>query len=699
MNDERLVAINFEQQIFSKISEISESVGRAIRYCKEDGKVEGCETASHVDFLNHIHLLLGNYNNDLASSIEKKKSELIVRNSEGLPVMDIHEEVDKDGNIISASVAPQRISSVIDYADVFRSLPGFKNIENGGNRDTSSRIEELSEEEINDSTKNINYKAPEMGSLPSNTEFTSTPTLGVSEFPSKHGDHSDSKTYESPISNSQAASLSDSDMVQQIKNGSKTSLFKKGFLFKKNNAMQNRTTSNIKSNASAIEKNKETILNALNNSTLNENGHQDTQNEVLRDIVLEHPTAKAQDTGESNKDNNTSTSKHKKRPKRLSKFKQAKLETKKSGNKDHATSSEKLSLGNESIHSINETRSSSIEEPDNADNKIVEEEPMLLPVPTTAQGQNVLEAVQYDGLDSLEDMEALIQEMEEEGELDDNSESEEDEHGMTIGFSKELKAPPDPQYFTEKTGATTYVNGNDESLNVSDFPQIVEQEELSSKNPRKVHFSDTLEIKHVSRSGKANIEVIPAPTEEYDNLFGPDDFQSRISAFRKARSKLRAKENEEGNHSNATCTIKNDDLSNTLNNRAANTKLNPKEEDKSTVESELKAPPKEKSSETSKEYLNEPSVVKDFVVERTPSDKISESKEAFDAKVEEISDQRAISQRYYELRKKMIDNTGEYIKDEEEQAVIPLDENGNEKPKMSRFMTARLRGRVPIYEH
>lgn len=49
MNDERLVAINFEQQIFSKISEISESVGRAIRYCKEDGKVEGCETASHVD--------------------------------------------------------------------------------------------------------------------------------------------------------------------------------------------------------------------------------------------------------------------------------------------------------------------------------------------------------------------------------------------------------------------------------------------------------------------------------------------------------------------------------------------------------------------------------------------------------------------------------------------------------------------------
>ncbi|WBW74942.1 unconventional prefoldin chaperone involved protein complex assembly Uri1 [Schizosaccharomyces osmophilus] len=690
MDSEEILSIQYDQDVYYKIDEISRHITQTIDFCKQKAgelKSQG-DSYSHVKFFAYLNGLLDQRSHDLLSTIDRKKSDLLVRNQEGLPIVDIHEEVDENGKIIHSDVKPQNISSVTDYADVIRSIPGFDNSKGTATTPSKPSATELPETRIEE--------------LPVEGTAASEPSNPDVQVAAKNDSESRNRENTSQTGqqlkpdrieeNSSPAVIKNIHTSQKVekkpenkRDGQKNkSVFKKGFL------------SNAKSESrDHSKKAKEEELKKQSQSE--EKKRIDvTDNNAVMENVMEKPPQELKNQKQLDSESSTNS----KPPKKLSKFKEAKLQKvsqKKqsySGNatnesieftKDGAYSSEStkksdiphIKEGPKEINgSLNQASTST--ESDTATD-LGDHNPIILPVPRDADGQSVMQAVQYDELNSLDDMEQLLQDMEDAGELQSDAESgsEEDEHGMRLNFSRNLVPPSNPNYFGENNSVTS--NGDFKSNEHTKDNLTTDETELSGRH---VHFADTLEIKHVSRNGKSRIENVPTPTEEYDNMFEPQEYCSRISAFRKDRSKTKTQEKDKGIESPNEVRKEN--------------KTPPYREsvlERSSSDNEEKPSIVQNEENMVEKYLNETPTMKSNVFERQPARSVEQAKEDFEDHQDLIKDGREISQRYYELRRKVLNPTLEDT-DEEEEGVVPVDENGNEKPKLSRFMAARLGGNL-----
>ncbi|EPY50019.1 fungal protein [Schizosaccharomyces cryophilus OY26] len=697
MDSEEILSIQYNQDVYNKIEDISRHISQTIEFCKQKaGELKSQDDSyTHVKFFTYLNGLLKQHSDDLISAVEKKKSYLLVRNQEGLPIVDIHEEVDEDGNVIKSNVKPQRISSVTDYADVIRSLPGFQNPKEKATTPSKPSATELPETRIEELPAEA---AAATGSLDSdeqitkknNTEFQDRENASQyiqqtqSDYVKEKASTIENKT---DLTSKKIEEKEPEKKLDEKKN--KKSVFKKGFLSNPKNGSQNRSTK-----AKHEEESKK-------QSQREEKKRIDvTDNNAVKEVVME----KSPQESNSQKQLKSESPIKSKPPKKLSKFKEAKLQRSSPGRYTHSEVAENESTRSEtdgtngaeptkkvdSLHEedkYKEVEGALKQVPTSTEDSIAaepnDEDPVLLPVPTDANGESIMHAVQYDGLNSLDDMEQLLQDMEEAGELQSDAESgsDEDEHGMSLNFSRNLIPPPNPNYFGENESlAPKVASGSNEH----------KENALSTKetqpSEKHVHFSDTLEIKHVSRNGKARIENVPTPTEEYDNMFEPHEYCSRISAFRKARSKIKSEHKDK-------------DFESPIETHKGDKRLLDHDTivERSSDNPPTKSDPEEKLSDEQNEenlvekYLNEVPTVKSTVVERQPARSVEQAKEDFEDHQDFVKDKREISQRYYELRRKLVNPETE---DTEEEGVVPVDENGNEQPKLSKFMAARLGGKL-----
>ncbi|EPX71814.1 uncharacterized protein SOCG_03750 [Schizosaccharomyces octosporus yFS286] len=671
MDSEEILSIQYDQDVYYKIDEISKHISQTIDFCKQKSgelKSQG-DSYSHIKFFTYLNELLEQRSNDLLSAIDKKRSELLVRNQEGLPIVDIHEEVDEDGNILRSDVKPQNISSVTDYADVIRSLPGFGNPKETTTSSKSSdtelpetRIEELPAEgtaasEISNTDEQVTEKNGDDGPDRLNTSQ------------SRQQLKPQVKAKSSPTVNKIDSKQNEKKPEYERDEKKNKSLFKKGFLSNPKSESQDHSKKVEKAKKEELEKQRQIEKRKMSDVT---------DNNAVKETVTEKPVQKSNNQKQSDTEPLTNS----KPQKKMSKFKEAKLQRLAQRNQSHSDNADNSNLTTDITDSSESTKfdipqikeeskekgdslgqAPASTESDTVTN-IDDDNPIILPVPTDAEGQSMTWSSSFRTWKMLANYNLLYR-----YKLDKRVD-------ISLNFSRNLVPPLNPNYFGEDNVDTS----DDVARSIEPRKENLAVDEAEMPG-RHVHFADTLEIKHVSRNGKSRIENVPTPTEDYDNMFEPHEYGSRISAFRKNRSKMKSQEKNKGVESS--------------NNVHKEKKLPPFEEtvsERSSSDHEEKPPTLQNEENLVEKYLNETPTMKSNVFERQPSRSVEQAKEDFEDHQEFVKDGREISHRYYELRRKILNPELKDVKEEE--GVVPVDENGNERPKLSKFMAARLGGKL-----
>ncbi|EEB08922.1 fungal protein [Schizosaccharomyces japonicus yFS275] len=699
-SDSKQVALlMLEQHICQQFDDISDCLEKMDKECKEYGSKysAGNDVYGHIQFLNYIQSMIKQHESSLLESINRKRESLTVKNQEGLPIMDIREEVDENGNIISSSVTPQKISSLTDYASVVKQLPGFEGETKKANTDNKPKARNS---ERNTSTNVGSSQKKSAGS---------SPQTFITELPDDHVEQSEQQ----PAKSSKQITVSENDL-----SGTKISLPTKASVASQDSAKENtRLTSEVKADT------KNTIVPAGVQENVVERKPSESSassSTAVHESVKEHEVvAKENEKIET------------KAPKRISRFRQKRAEAQQQktvqtqkneditadieSTEEHKNDVTPSVVENATKVTADKELPSDTDKPqlekDQKKNSLQEMDHTSLPelVELTDANGNKVQAVKYDWYDTpfanvkpedivinpekfpdhVETSELDSEDddyyMPEDDDLfrgtvqdeDDDEDDEDDDDELAMRYNFPFLNTK-RYYFSEPDIDPTGTNTDNQVIGTEkqDEKPVSEShvtdtksETQSQETPRKVRFADTIEVQTFGKKGVFRKEHMPTPPEKYDDKFPAESMKSRISAFREE------------------CKAAGVEIKNEMKKSEEKAKQIEKHDSQKKLKGALN---NESVTDTSKDKPSATKTVSDVVVERTPSAPAPDGKPFEQESVEELED-RQMSQRYYELRRKMMGKYMDgYRKTEEEEANIPVDENGVELPRLSRFKAARL---------